>query len=73
MNPVNPEKEKENLRKKIWDLNNSIRHAKTGDEIEALIEIRDGLERRLRLLQMMDLVPVDLDPDGAFCDSEIMI
>lgn len=65
---MNPEKEKENLRKRIWQLNDSIRHAKTGDEIEALIKIRDGLERRLRLLQMMDL-----HPDGAFCDSEIMI
>ena len=65
--------EKEKLRKRIWGLNNCIRHAKTGDEIEALIQIRDGLQRELNTLRVMDLVPVDVDLNGFFCDSEIAI
>jgi hypothetical protein len=67
----NPEKQK--IQDKIWELNNSIRHAKTGDEIEALMEIRNGLQKKLSTMRVMDLVPVDVDPNGFFCDSEIAI
>jgi hypothetical protein len=72
---MNPEKEKENLRKRIWELNNSIRHAKTGDEIEALISVRTEAEDWLWFLVRMESQDpgCDTDPNGAFCDSNIMI
>jgi len=65
--------ETEKIRKRIWGLNNCIRNAKTCDEIEALIQIRDGLQRKLNTLRVADLLPVDVDLNGYFSDSQIMI
>ena len=63
--------EKEKLRKRIRSLDHELQHVESDEEVKEIIQIRDGLQRELNKLRIMDLVPVDVE--GFFCDSEIMI